>query len=327
MPWDERIGRRLKLRDLHVLRAAARLGSLGKAANELAISQPAVSKAITDLEGLLGVRLLERSPRGVEPTIYGQVLLNRSIAVFDELKQSVSDIDSLGDPTTGEIRIACPLAIASTLIPPAIESFVAKHPRAVLHFDEVTAASMTRNFHELRERQYDFILERWSPLVEDHSTRDDISIEFLFNDPLVIVAGPKSRWAGRRRKVDLAELLDEPWIMQGPHTWNYRTLAEACRSHNLPIPTASVVTLSISVITHFLANGPFVTSMPRSVAYFKSLKVLPVDLPARPWSVNIARLNNRTLRPVVERFIDHLRDFTKPMRESTPSWRRYSDQR
>src|SRR5215469_15392210 len=103
MPWDDRIGRRLRLRDLDVLRAAARLGSLGKAAKELAISQPAVSKAIKDLERLLGARLLERSPTGVAPTIYGEVLLNRSVAVFDELRQTVSEIDSLGDPTTGEV--------------------------------------------------------------------------------------------------------------------------------------------------------------------------------------------------------------------------------
>lgn len=322
MPWDERIGRRLKLRDLHILRAAARLGSLGKAANELAISQPAVSKAITDLERLLGARLLERSPKGVQPTIYGQALLNRSIAVFDELKQSVGDIDGLADPTTGEIRMACPMTIASTLIPPVLESFVGKYPRAVLHFDEVTAAAATRNFRELRERQYDFILERWLPSAQDRSADDDIHSEFLFDDQLVIVAGPKNRWAGRRRKIDLAELLNEPWIMQGTWTWNYRSLNEACHNRGLAMPKASVVTLSLSVITHFLANGPFITSVPRSVAYFKSLKVLPVDLPARPWPVNVAKLKNRTLRPVVERFIDHLRDFTKPMREARPTWKR-----
>jgi DNA-binding transcriptional LysR family regulator len=99
---------------------------------------------------------------------------NRSIAVFDELKQSVSEIDSLGDPTTGEVRVACPLAVASTLIPPAFESFVEKYPRAVVHFDEVTAASMTRNFQELRERQYDLIPERWSPTVADRAVDNDI---------------------------------------------------------------------------------------------------------------------------------------------------------
>jgi DNA-binding transcriptional LysR family regulator len=321
MPWDERVGRRLKLRDLHILRAAARLGSLGKAANELAISQPAVSKAITDLERLLGVRLLERSPRGVEPTMYGHALLNRSTAIFDELKQGVSDIDALANPNTGEIRIACPLAIASTLVPHVFRGFVEKYPRAILHFDEVTAAGAARNFQELRERKYDLVLERWSLPAEDQSA-DDLNIEFLFDDPLVIVAGAKSKWVSRHRRIDLAELVDEPWIMQEPWTWNYRNLSEVCRARGLAMPNASVVTLSISVITHFLADGPFITSMPRSVAYFKSLKVLPVDLPVRPWPVNIARLKNRTLRPVVERFIDHLRDFTKPMREARRAWKR-----
>jgi len=319
MPWDERVGRRLKLRDLQVLRTAARLGSLGKAANELAISQPAVSKAITDLERLLGVRLLERSPKGVEPSIYGQALLNCSIAVFDELKQGVNDIDCLADPTAGEIRIACPPAIASTLLPPVLEGFVQKCPRAVLHFDELTAAPPSHNFRELRERRYDLILERWLPETGDRSADDDIQIEFLFDDPLVIVAGPKSRWAGRRRKIDLAELINEPWIIQGTHTLNHRTLAQACSVRGLATPKASMVTLSVSAITHFLANGPFITSMPRSVAYFKSLKVLPVDLPTQPWTVNIARLRNRTLRPVVERFIAHLRDFTRPMRQARPA--------
>ena len=103
--------------------------------------------------------------------------------------------------------------------------------------------------------------------------------------------------------------------MQAPQTWNYRNLAEACRVRGLAMPKGSVVTLSISVITHFLADGGFITAMPRSVAYFCSLKVLPVDLPVRPWPINIAILKHRTLSPVVERFIECARDFTRPMRE------------
>jgi DNA-binding transcriptional LysR family regulator len=114
--------------------------------------------------------------------------------------------------------------------------------------------------------------------------------------------------AARRRKIDLAELVDESWIMQGPHSWNYRNLAEACHARGLPMPKASLVTLSMSVITHFLAAGQFITSMPRSVAYFKSL-------PVRPWPVNIVTLKNRTLSPVVERFIECAREVTRPMRE------------
>ncbi len=96
--------------------------------------------------------------------MYGNALLKRSIAVFDEFKQSVRDIDFLADPPTGELRIACPLAIAFTVIPHVIERFVEKYPRVVLHFDEVASASASRDFRELRERKYDLILGRGLPL-------------------------------------------------------------------------------------------------------------------------------------------------------------------
>jgi len=221
----------------------------------------------------------------------------------------------LADPATGEIRIASPLAITFTIIPHILERFVEKYPRVVLHFDEVASASATRDFRELRDRKYDLILGRGWSLQAEEPTAEDLNFEFLFDDLLVIVAGAHSKWAARRRKIDIAELVDEPWIMQAPHTWDYRVLSEACHARGLAMPKASLVTLSMSVITHFLADSQFVTSMPRSVAYFKSLKILPVDLPARPWPVNIVTLKNRTLSPVAERFIACARDFTRPMRE------------
>src|SRR5262245_53309572 len=99
MPWDERIGRRLKLRDLYFLKTVARLGSMGKAATELAVTQPAVSKAITDLEHVLGVRLLDRSRQGVGLTRYGSSFLKSSAVLFDDLKQGIEELDFLADPT------------------------------------------------------------------------------------------------------------------------------------------------------------------------------------------------------------------------------------
>src|SRR5207249_4792000 len=99
------------------------------------------------------IRRLTPSCRHQLPRI-AHALLKRSIAVFDELKQSVRDIEFLADPTTGELRIACPLAIAFTVIPHIIERFVKKYPRAVLHVDEVASASATHDFRELRERKY-----------------------------------------------------------------------------------------------------------------------------------------------------------------------------
>src|SRR5947199_3030909 len=110
--WESQIGRRLRLRDLHVFFTVVQRGSMAKAAAQLGVSQPAVSEVIADLEHALGVRLLDRSSQGVEPTMYGRALLKRGTVAFDELKQSVKDIEYLADPTTGEIKVACPLAIA-----------------------------------------------------------------------------------------------------------------------------------------------------------------------------------------------------------------------
>src|SRR3954469_1986753 len=113
--WEKQIGRRLRLRDLHAFFVVAQMGSMGRAAEELGVSQPAVSKVIADLEHVLGVRLLDRNRRGVEPTIYGAALLKRGLVAFDELKQGVRDIEFLADTTSGQVRIQCPDTIAATV--------------------------------------------------------------------------------------------------------------------------------------------------------------------------------------------------------------------
>jgi DNA-binding transcriptional LysR family regulator len=88
MQLSDRIGRRLKLHDLHVLMTVMQVGSMRKAAALLNTTQPAISRSIAELEHAFGVRLLDRSAQGVEPTHYGRALLRRSVAIFDELKQS-----------------------------------------------------------------------------------------------------------------------------------------------------------------------------------------------------------------------------------------------
>src|SRR6202043_327305 len=103
MQWHDRIGRRLKLRDLHILLAVVQRGSMAKAAAELAVSQPAVSKAIADMEHTLGLRLLDRSRNGIEPTAYGRALVKRGLTIFDELKQGVEELEFLADPSVGSL--------------------------------------------------------------------------------------------------------------------------------------------------------------------------------------------------------------------------------
>ena len=127
--WETHIGRRLRLRDLHVFSTVVRCGSMAKAAAQLGVSQPTVSEVIADLEHTFGVRLLDRSAQGVEPTMYGDSLLKRSVAAFDELKQSSRDIEFLADPTFGELRIGCVETLSATLVPRVLLRFSEQYPR------------------------------------------------------------------------------------------------------------------------------------------------------------------------------------------------------
>jgi DNA-binding transcriptional LysR family regulator len=116
MPWDDRTKRCLKLRDLDILLVVVETGSMGKAAKRLNVSQPAVSKAVAELEHALRVRLLDRSRRGVVPTPYGLALAKRSTAIFNDLRQGVQDIDFLSDPNKGEIRIGATDPVATAIV-------------------------------------------------------------------------------------------------------------------------------------------------------------------------------------------------------------------
>ena len=175
-----------------------------------------------------------------------------------------------------------------------------------MHAESVAAFAMALPM--LVDRRYDLLLT-WLP-SQHAATTYDVNIEALYDDPLVITAGVHSPWA-RRRKIDLAELIDEPWIIQPPYTWNYVRLSEACEARGLAMPRASLVTLSVHLVAHFLAKGPFITAYPRAVARHLGLKVLAVDLPVRPWPVILTTLKNRTLSPVVERFVECTRETAK----------------
>jgi DNA-binding transcriptional LysR family regulator len=137
----ERIGRRLKLRDLRILMTVVECGTMGKAAERLAISQPVVSKAIADMEHTLGVRLLDRSQRGVEPTPYGRALIKRGIAIFDEMRQGIEDIEFLSDPAAGEVRIGATDPINAAIVAPIIDRLSRQYPR--MTFDVVAGVPAT----------------------------------------------------------------------------------------------------------------------------------------------------------------------------------------
>src|SRR6188474_3238520 len=149
---DQRIVRRLKLRDLHTLQAVVQCRSMAKAATLLAITQPAISKTISEIEHTIGVPLLDRSPRGVTPTAYGEALLKHSLAIFDELRQSIEEIEFLSDPTIGEVRIGSPEPLTA-FVAAVIDRMTRRYPQ--ITYQVVAASDSERLYRELRERKID----------------------------------------------------------------------------------------------------------------------------------------------------------------------------
>jgi DNA-binding transcriptional LysR family regulator len=285
-------------------------------AQHLGVSSPAVSEVIAGLEHTLGVPLFDRVAQGIEPTIYGGALLKRSVAVFDELKQGVRDIEFLSDATTGEVRIGCTEAVCYTLLPEIILRFSEQYPRVDVHTD-VTGNPW--GYPGLRERKYDCFLLRPSSLLAQEPAIDDLNVEShdlnvesLFDDTTVVAAGADSRWA-RRRKIDLAELIDEPWTLGAPDTWNGRLAEEIFRAQGLNMPKPKVAAVSITLRARLVAGGPYLTMFATSVlrqliADHYAVTAPPVDLPANPSSLRVVTLKNRTLSPVVERFLACVRE-------------------
>jgi DNA-binding transcriptional LysR family regulator len=306
---EQRVGRRLKFRDLQVFFAVMQAGSMAKAAAQLGLTQPAVSDIVAGLEQMFAVRLFDRNPRGVEPTIYAHALLKRGRAAFDELRQGIKDIAFLSDPTTGELRIGCPASVLGGGVSLAVERFSRRYPRVVLRFDEVTSPGS--DFPSLRRREHDLVLARIArPLVDE----DDLDVELLFQDPLLVAADLGSKW-GRRRKIDPAELVDASWILTAFDTLVYASVAEAFQARGLAMPKIDVVALSGLLRMHLLARGPFVTAVPSSLLRFNadrlSLKILPVDLHIRGYPVAILTLKKRVLSPLVGLFIEHVREVAR----------------
>jgi DNA-binding transcriptional LysR family regulator len=296
---SDRIGRRVKLQDLHILTAVVQAGSMSKAATLLNTTQSTISRSIADLEETVGVRLLDRSAQGVEPNQYGRALLMRSVAAFDEIKQGVQDIQHLSDPSAGELRIGCSPAMSEGIVQAVIERLSKQYPRVAFY---VTIAGISALLDALRTRRIELGFGRMSGSAPD----DDMKQEELFEDPLVVVAGQDNPWA-RRRKLALAELVNEPWTWAPAAAVDTR-VTEAFRASGVEPPRAAVYAEPINMRIRLAAAGSFLAVVPAYIMRFParhlSLKVLPVELPTTHGKSGIVTLKNRTLSPLAQLFID-----------------------
>lgn len=311
MPWNDRVRRRLKLRDLDILMAVIETGSMGKAAGRLNISQPAVSKAIVELEDALGVRLMDRSRRGVVPTPYGRALAKRSVAIFNDLRQGVQDIDFLTDPTKGEIRIGTTEPIAVAIVTPTIDRLSRKYPQISFH---VIAGGNATLYRDVTERNIEFAICRMIGRLPD-----ELEAEVLCYDAFSIATSARNPLT-RRRKLTFADLANEPWTIFPFDSVFGSVIAEAFRTNGYEPPRLTVASPSLCVQNELMATGRFITVLPsfmlRTAGRHLQLKALPVALPNAPMAIGLITLKNRMLTPLAQLFIDNIRAFAKSLAKS-----------
>jgi DNA-binding transcriptional LysR family regulator len=300
----EQVVRRPKLNELRLLRAVVDFGAMAKAASHLNITQPAVSKGIAALEKTVGVPLVDRTPHGIVPTMYGEVLLNGAAAVFDDLKQSINQIDFLNNPMVGELRFGTIEHLTASFIPTTINRLAKSYPRFNFHVEEISVSAL--QYRALRERNVEFVISR----LPDVKAEPDMRIEVLFDDQVFVAAGVNSPWA-KRRHIKLAYLIDEPWShppyagIVGP------IIIDAFRTQGLE-PPQGVSCFNMQMHRSLLATGRYLAILPSSLVRFGpdrwTIKRLPIVLSKRPLPVGVISLKDRTMSPIARLFIECARD-------------------
>jgi DNA-binding transcriptional LysR family regulator len=299
--WTDCIGRRVKLRDLHIVLAVAEAGSMTRAAEKLAVSYPVVSRTISESERTLGIRLFDRSIAGVEPTHYGRALLKSGAAVFDEMRKGLQQIEFIRRPDAGDLRIGSSIVVDAGLLPAILERFSRDFPRAVLHVMHEDIA--TQPYDNLRNRDVELVLGRLPATMRE----PDLVAEPLFDEPNLVVAGSESRWA-KRRNLTLADVIGEPWVLAQPGSLARSLQDEVFRNCGLEPPSATVLTVSLHLYMRVIETGRWVGFVPASVMRFGGqhmrIKALPVKILSPPAPVGFITVRDRTMTPLAERFIE-----------------------
>jgi DNA-binding transcriptional LysR family regulator len=218
-------------------------------------------------------------------------MLNRSHAAFDELRQGVKDIEFLSDPTVGEVRIGTTPPLAASFVSAVIDRLSRSYPRVVFRV-VAEGTSQRAQRQNLSERTVDMLIFRKVATVIDEQT----NFEFLFENPYVVVAGASNPWA-RRRRIALAELMGDSWVLPGPDDAFGSFVADAFRAGGLDYPRATVITSALEIRANLLRTGRYLSVIPEFWLQLPDrhpfLKKLAVELPIAGAPIGIVTLKNR----------------------------------
>lgn len=240
------------LRQLEFLCAVADNGSFSKAAEACHVTQPTLSAAIKEIEGLLGVQLIEREARGASLTQAGEAAVERARGILSDTADLVSAAQQAGAPLTGAFRLGAIPTIAPFLLPRTLKALRVAHPSLKLYLRE---DQTDRLLEALRNRKLDAALIALPWEAAGVETMD------LGEDEFLLVA-PTGHTLADRNNLKSSDLLDEDvLLLEDGHCLRDHALS-ICR---LPSKRggADVTATSLPTLVHMVAGGLGVSLLPK----------------------------------------------------------------
>lgn len=262
---------RLKLRQLRLLTAIADEGTVLKGSQALNIAQPAATKSIKELEDALGVRLFDRSSRGVTPTDFGRVMIKHAKLILTQLRHAGEELQSLEEGLSGRVHVGTLLAASTSLLPRALARLRERRPGIAVTVDEGT---IDRLMPGLRTGDIDVVLGR----LPEYREREGLQQQVLYLDTVSIMVR-EGHPLTQRSGLTLADLIDQAWVMPPPQTSLRRQVDHAFRHEGLEPPNDVIESVSILTNHALLMNTDMLATMPHQVGIGQAgLTALPVIL-------------------------------------------------
>lgn len=303
----------MNLNQLRVFTAIVQEGSLTRAAQSLQISQPAVSKQLSELEADLGAVLFDRLPRGVRVTQAGGVLEEHARRILASERAAEAQIAELSGLGRGSLAVGASTTIGSYLIPNLFGAFKRQHPALSLSLEIANTAVIQA---AVLEGRLDL------GLTEGFVSSDALDVEVVANDEMVVIAAPRHPLLSRT-DVTARELSAEPMMMRERGSGTRDVIEAALRRRGIVIePTLSLG--STEALKNAVASGLGLAIVSRlsvqlELAVGRLAEVTVEDLQIRR-SLHLLRLKHKGLNPAMAAFVALLRESPAP--SPTPTYGR-----
>jgi len=294
---DRLLDGRLKLRHLVVLTMIAEHGTLSRSAEHLHVTQPVVTRALQELEAILGVSLFDRGPRGMTPTVYGRAFVDQARTIVGQVRQAGRQISELADARSGTVRVGTHLAGSNLLLPRAIMRIKADRPRLTVVVREATPDVLLA---ALRAGDLDLTVGRITPVIDGLEVKQ----ETLYDEPIRLVTRV-GHPAQELVDPEIADLVDYPWIVPVEQTALRFELERALQRIGVALPQDRVECTSVPTLRTMLVESDFIAVLPELVAHADpALALLPCEFESLRRSVGVTTVPGRFRTPACLAFLE-----------------------